>query len=163
MAAPGFRHARLAALADRKRPQNTGFHFPGISIMPGRFPAIIICSSIEVTPLLQGVQSTFMTHWPFRRAPSTVEETDRWLVELDGQAVAMIANPADSDMFWYTWDVTPLEGIPIPDDLWDYKNDARRSFRHVVTGERDSRTIPAGRGVLTDGRVLLRGPHRNST
>jgi hypothetical protein len=105
-----------------------------------------------------------MAYWPFhRKARSTVEETDRWFVELDGHAVAMIANPVDADMFWYTWELTPLEGTPIPDDLWDYENDSRRSFRHAVTGERDSCTIPAGRGVLTGGRVLLRGPHRNST
>lgn len=99
--------------------------------------------------------------WPFR-SRKRIDADDCWFVELDGQPVALIANPADADMFWFTWDVLPLESTPVPGDLWDYANDARRSFRHVATGERNRVTFPGGKGILPDGRVLLRGPVRSS-
>lgn len=90
-----------------------------------------------------------------------IEAHDRWYVELDERPVAMIANPADADMFWFTWDVLAIDAAPIPEDLWDYSNDARRSFRHVVTGERNRLTFPGGKGLLASGKVLLRGPLRS--
>ena len=99
--------------------------------------------------------------WPFRKETRhEIDAADRWFVELDEQPVAMISNPAGDEMFWLTWDITPLDGTPIPRDLWDYANDTRRSFRHAVTGERNLHTIPAGAAVLENGRVLLRGPFR---
>ena len=97
--------------------------------------------------------------WLFR-VRKRIDAKDRWFVELDGAPVAMIANPVDTDMFWFTWDVLPLESTPVPEDLWNYVNDARRSFRHIDTGER-STTYPGGEGILPNGRVLLRGPLRN--
>src|SRR5688572_14372532 len=57
----------------------------------------------------------------------------------------------------------PLDGTAIPEDLWD-ATDARRSFRHVTTNERNFHTIPAGQGsVPPNGRILLRGPLRNES
>ncbi len=99
----------------------------------------------------------WLTWWKKR---DRINASDCWFVELDKQPVAMILNPAGADMFWFTWDVLPFEDTPIPAELWDYSNDARRSFRHVSTGERNTLTFPAGRGILSDGRVLLRGPLR---
>ena len=98
--------------------------------------------------------------WPFRREESpAIEPDDRWYVEIDEHPVAIIDNPADSDMFWFTWRLHTLDGVTLPDDLWDFSMDARRSFRHLTTNERNRYTIPAGKGaVLPDGRVLLRGP-----
>jgi hypothetical protein len=102
--------------------------------------------------------------WPFCKRPrDSIDQADRWFVEVDKQAVAVIANPAPSDMFWFTWDILPLDGTATPEDLWDYALDARRSFRHAATGERDCLAFPAGKGILPDGRVLLRGPHRKVT
>src|SRR5262245_37170845 len=34
-----------------------------------------------------------------------IDVHDRWYVELDQRPVAIIANPADAEMFWFTWDV----------------------------------------------------------
>jgi hypothetical protein len=98
--------------------------------------------------------------WPFRKKePNAIEASDRWYVEIDGQPVAIIDSPVDSEMFWFTWQLHPLDGTVPPPDLWDYSMDARRSFRHAKTNERNLCTIPAGKGaVLPDGRVLLRGP-----
>jgi|SRR6056297_2036992 len=98
--------------------------------------------------------------WPFhKKKPTAIEPSDRWYVEIDEQPVAIIDNPANSDMFWFTWELHQLDANDLPTDLWDYSMDNRRSFRHVVTNERSRCTIPAGKGaVLPDGRVLLRGP-----
>ncbi|MBI1248634.1 hypothetical protein GC197_12440 [bacterium] len=90
-----------------------------------------------------------------------VEPSDCWYVEVDDKPVALIANPADEEMFWITWDLHELDGKPVPEDLWDYSMDGRRSFRHVATNHQCRNTIPAGNGaVLPDGRVLLRGPFK---
>ena len=72
----------------------------------------------------------------------------------------MIDNPADSDMFWFTWDVHEVDGMPIPPDVWDYSKDKVRSFRHVDKGEEDPYVFPGGKGLLESGRVLPRGPLR---
>lgn len=100
--------------------------------------------------------------WLFRpQIEMSISEPDRWYVQLDGRPVAIIENPTDADMFWFTWDVVPLGEKPIPTDLWDYSTDSRRSFRHFETDELDSGAFPGGRGMLESGRVLIRGPLRN--
>jgi hypothetical protein len=100
--------------------------------------------------------------WPFRpKIELEICEADRWYVQLDGVPVAVIFNPADADMFWFTWDVMPAGKDSIPTDLWDYSTDTRRSFRHVETDELDSGAFPGGKGLLESGRVLIRGPLRN--
>jgi hypothetical protein len=105
-----------------------------------------------------------MLRWLFgRKSRDGIDKLDRWFVELDEQPVALITNPADADLFWFTWDVVALGETPAPSDLWDYTNDHRRSFRHAATGERNSHTIPAAQGVLPNGRVMLRGPLRSTT
>jgi hypothetical protein len=93
----------------------------------------------------------------------SISATDRWYVQLDDHPVAVIENPIDADMFWFTWDVQQLGETPVPADLWDYSTDSRRSFRHVETGEIDSVAILGGKGELPSGRVLIRGPLRNRT
>jgi hypothetical protein len=109
---------------------------------------------------LDSTLNTIKMIWPFhKKEPAAIEPSDRWYVEIDEQPVAIIDNPADSGMFWFTWELHPLDGNDLPTDLWDYSMDSRRSFRHVVTSERSRYTIPAGKGaILPDGRVLLRGP-----
>jgi hypothetical protein len=100
--------------------------------------------------------------WPFQRKKSKpIEPSDRWYVEIDDHPVAIIDNPVDADMYWFTWQLHSMGGADAPPDLWDYSMDARRSFRHVKTNERNRCTIPSGKGaVLPDGRVLLRGPFK---
>lgn len=93
---------------------------------------------------------------------SSIEPGDSWYVQLDGEPVALIDQPADDDMFWFRWRLSPLFLNEIPPDLWDYGNDSRRSFRHCETGEVDPHVIPAGPdAAYKDGRVLLRGPHKS--
>lgn len=70
------------------------------------------------------------------RKSTAVELTDEWLVELDGKPVAILSDPRDNDMFWFTWAIGPIEE-EIPKDLWSYQNDARRTFRHRINGCRD--------------------------
>ena len=102
------------------------------------------------------------TSWLFRpQIETSISESDRWYVQLDSRPVAIIENPTDADMFWFTWDVVPMGEIPIPADLWDYSTDSRRSFRHFETNELDSGAFPGGKGMLESGRVLIRGPLRN--
>lgn len=98
--------------------------------------------------------------WPFqKKKPKPIEPGDRWYVEIDNQPVALIDSPVDFEMFWFTWQMHSLDGTVPPQDLWDYSMDARRSFRHMKTNERNRCTIPAGKGaVMHDGRILLRGP-----
>ena len=91
----------------------------------------------------------------------SISESDRWYVQLDGRPVAIIENPIDADMFWFTWDVVQFGETPIPADLWEYSNDSRRSFRHLETSELDPGAFPGGKGMLESGRVLIRGPLRN--
>jgi hypothetical protein len=91
----------------------------------------------------------------------SISKSDRWYVQLDGRPVAIIENPIDADMFWFTWDVLQLGEAPIPTDLWDYSTDSRRSFRHLETDELDPGAFPGGKGMLESGRVLIRGPLRN--
>jgi hypothetical protein len=95
------------------------------------------------------------------RIEMSISKSDRWYVQLDGRPVAIIENPIDADMFWFTWDVVQLGEIPIPKDLWDYSTDSRRSFRHLETDELDTGAFPGGKGMLESGRVLIRGPLRN--
>ena len=100
--------------------------------------------------------------WLSRPQPElSISESDRWYVQLDGLPVAIIENPTDADMFWFTWDVVPLGETPIPTDLWDYSTDSRRSFRHFESDELDPGAFPGGKGMLESGRVLIRGPLRN--
>ncbi|MHB8863245.1 MAG: hypothetical protein ACYC6N_12615 [Pirellulaceae bacterium] len=92
------------------------------------------------------------------RKLAAVELTDEWLVELDGKPVALLFNPRDNDMFWFTWDIGPI-GKEIPKDLWSYNNDARRTFRHRVNGYCDNCAFPATDDPIVEGdRVLIRGP-----
>lgn len=102
--------------------------------------------------------------WPFQRKKSKpIEPSDRWYVEIDDHPVAIIDNPVDAEMYWFKWQLHSMDDADTPPDLWDYSMDARRSFRHVATNERNRCTIPAGKGaVLPDGRVLLRGPFKGS-
>lgn len=98
--------------------------------------------------------------WPFQRTRPSIERTDAWYVQLDGEPVALIDDPQDDDMFWFTWRISALEGKEIPADLWDYANDDRRTFRHAETGEVTG-AIPAGpNAAYSEGRVLIRGPHK---
>jgi hypothetical protein len=100
--------------------------------------------------------------WLSRPQPElSISESDRWYVQLDGHPVAIIENPTDADMFWFTWDVVPLGETQIPTDLWGYSTDSRRSFRHFETDELDPGAFPGGKGMLESGRVLIRGPLRN--
>lgn len=99
--------------------------------------------------------------WPFTtKASPAIDASDRWFVLLDGEAVAMLSNPQDADMFWFTWEVHPIGEGSVPLDLWQYANDGRRSFRHVDTGECDRGAFSGGNGPLDSGRVLIRGPLR---
>jgi hypothetical protein len=92
------------------------------------------------------------------RKSAAVELADEWLVELDGKPVAILSNPRDNDMFWFTWDIGPIEE-EIPKDLWSYKNDARRTFRHRISGYCDRCAYPATDNPVVEGeRVLIRGP-----
>jgi hypothetical protein len=102
-----------------------------------------------------------MTWFSGSQIKMSIRESDRWYVQLDGRPVAIIENPTDADMFWFTWDVVPLGETPIPTDLWDYSTDSRRSFRHLETDELDPVAFPGGKALLESGRVLLRGPLRN--
>lgn len=99
--------------------------------------------------------------WPFQQKRLSIEPTDRWYVQLDGEPVALLDDPRDSDMFWFTWRISLIEGQEIPADLWNYANDARRTFRHLETGEL-TEAIPAGaNAAYSEGRVLIRGPHKS--
>ena len=99
--------------------------------------------------------------WPFKRNRFSIEPDDAWFVQLDGEAVAIIDDPQAGEMFWFWWRQKPVHGEPIPSGLWDYANDSRRSFRHCETGEITTIVVPAGsEAALTDGRALLRGPHK---
>jgi hypothetical protein len=101
-------------------------------------------------------------NWLFRTQPQlSISESDRWYVQLDGHPVAIIENPADAEMFWFTWDVVPFGEPTLPADLWDYSTDSRRSFRHLETNELDPGAFPGGTGLLESGRILIRGPLRN--
>ena len=92
------------------------------------------------------------------RKPPEFELTDEWFVELDGKPVAVLSNPRGDEMFWFTWDVQPV-GEEIPKDLWSYKNDGKRTFRHRVSSYCDECAFPATDNPVVDGgRVLIRGP-----
>lgn len=90
----------------------------------------------------------------------TISPDDEWYVELDGKAVAILSNPRDADMFWFTWDIHPASpNQMIPSDLWLYESDTRRGFRHRFKAIRDDFAIPStNHPNLADSRVLLRGP-----
>jgi hypothetical protein len=99
--------------------------------------------------------------WPFMRKNRVwIDHSDRWFVLLDGEAVAIIDNPHDHDMFWFSWDAQAMHANSIPTDLWDGSTDARRTFRHAETGEIDLCAFPAGQHTLPSGRVVIRGPLR---
>ena len=89
-----------------------------------------------------------------------VDIADQWYVLLDGGPVAVLDNPKDAEMFWFTWDVHKIDGLSIPSNLWEHSVDSRRSFRHVETGELDPHAFPAGDGPLESGRIMIRGPIR---
>jgi hypothetical protein len=115
-----------------------------------------------LSPSPEPKTSAMSIPWLFRsQVVMSINESDRWYVQLDGRPVAIIENPMDADMFWFTWDVVQLGETPIPTDLWDYSTDSRRSFRHLETNELDSGAFPGGKGSLESGRVLIRGPLRN--
>ena len=82
----------------------------------------------------------------------SISKSDRWYLQFDGRPVAIIENPIDAEMFWFTWDVVQLGEAPTPIDLWDYSTDARRSFRHLETDELDPGAFPGGRSY--QNRVL---------
>ncbi len=42
------------------------------------------------------------------RVEMSISEFDRWYVQLDGRPVAIIEDPIEADMFWFTWDVVQL-------------------------------------------------------
>jgi hypothetical protein len=99
--------------------------------------------------------------WPLtKEARPAIDAADRWFVLLNGEPVAMLSNPHDADMFWFTWDVHSIGQGYVSADLWQYSNDERRSFRHVDTDELDPYAFPGGTGLLDSGRVLIRGPLR---
>ncbi|WP_166827368.1 hypothetical protein [Thalassoroseus pseudoceratinae] len=89
-----------------------------------------------------------------------VDEFDEWFVLIDGTPVALLKNPEDADMFWFTWEVVEVDGRLVPEDLWDYSNDKRRSFRHVRTSELNEHAFPGGTKPLETGRVLIRSLYR---
>lgn len=66
-----------------------------------------------------------------QKAPE-IEVTDEWIVELDGKPIATLSNPRDGEMFWFTWDIQPV-AEEIPEDLWSYTNDSKRTFRSLDT------------------------------
>ena len=105
----------------------------------------------------------FVEDWWNSRTSSyeyAVDDSDEWFVLLDDAAVAIVRNPEFAEMFWLTWEVNEIESQPIPDDLWDYANDTRRSFRHAKTGEVNEGAFPGGSKALESGRVLIRGLYR---
>ena len=88
-----------------------------------------------------------------------ISGNDEWYVELDGNPVAVLSNPLDAEMFWYTWEIRPIGGDEIPNDLWSYEADTRRSFRHCFKDYCDECAFPATDNPIIDGgRVLIRGP-----
>jgi hypothetical protein len=98
--------------------------------------------------------------WPFKNRVS-IDKSDRWFVLLDGQAVAMIDNPEDRDMFWFSWQIHEIFEKSIPPDLWDCSVDARRLFQHVDTAQIDPMAIPSlTQPPAESGRVVIRGPLR---
>ena len=116
------------------------------------------CRSSSPGPKTRAMSISWLSR---SRVEMSISESDRWYVQLDGRPVAIIENPIDADMFWFTWDVVQLGETAIPTDLWDYSTDSRRSFRHIETDELDPGAFPGGKGMLESGRVLLRGPFRN--
>ena len=93
------------------------------------------------------------------RQELAISESDEWYVELDGKPVAVLSNPRDADMFWFTWDIRPVDDNEIPNDVWSYASDMRRSFRHRFKDHVDDCAIPATDNPIgDDGRVLIRGP-----
>jgi hypothetical protein len=132
-----------------------------------RFALIVVSSYVSLSVSHRFVSWRMRRYSERKAAESCAQDgpaggaSDRWLVLLDGQPVAMIDNPQDADMFWFTWDVHGIDGAPVPADLWDYSNDGRRSFQHADTGEIDAGAFPAGNRVLASGRICIRGPLRD--
>jgi hypothetical protein len=106
---------------------------------------------------------------PDRQRPDRRRPEEAWLVELDGQAVARLVEPAWDPVgqFWYRYRVAPAaEGGALPPELadqafWD-DNVHRLDYRHAVTGAVAAQAVHGQVGRDADGRVTvtMRGlPH----
>lgn len=82
----------------------------------------------------------------------------------DGVAIARLTNPKYADMFWESYDITPLsdEGRKLIEnnELWD---SCKFYFRNPATGKECKGAFAAGPQFVNEGKVVLRGLHAWTT
>jgi hypothetical protein len=87
-------------------------------------------------------------------APDDLPEDARIEVMLDGVCVGILTDRKFVDMFWYSYQVTPLDVVITDDELW---NRCRFTFRDPGSGKLCSSAPVGGRPpFVRDGRIVLR-------